>query len=317
MPWQFQFVLLSAIWGLSFFFIKVADSALAPMQVAFGRVAVGALTLLLILALRREHLPRGRRVWGHLAVVAVLINVVPFTLIAFAETHITSVLAGIWNATTPLLTLAVVALALPSERPNRQRLLGLGVGFVGVLVVLGLWRSLARGELVGSTASLGAALAYALAFAYTRRFLVGRALSVVALSAGQTLCATVELALVTPFFGAVPAFLPARVWLSILLLGALGTGLAYILNYGVIRAAGATVASTVTYLVPLFATAAGLLFLGERLAWNELVGGAIVIAGVALSQGSLNRVARWVSGRPTPATDLSAGAAAPTARRGR
>lgn len=102
--WEAQFGLLAAIWGFSFLFIKVGDQSLAPLQVALARVLFGSATLLLVLAIRREALPRGWRLWIHLATAAFLVNVVPFSLFAYGETQVTSVAAGIWNATTPLLT---------------------------------------------------------------------------------------------------------------------------------------------------------------------------------------------------------------------
>ncbi|PZR99669.1 MAG: EamA family transporter [Candidatus Nephthysia bennettiae] len=285
LPWQGQFVLLSAIWGLSFLFIKVGDQGLAPMQVALARLLFGAATLLAILAVRRERLPRGARTWAHLAVAGLLFNAVPFSLFAYGETLVTSVVAGIWNATTPLLTLLVTMAALREERPSRERILGLGIGFAGVLVLLGSWQGLGGGALAGDLACLGAASCYGLGFAYVRRYLTGRPESAVALSAAQVLCGTVEVAVVTPLLSSVPAVPSPAVILSLAALGVLGTGLAYVLNYGIIRAAGPTVASTVTYLIPLFSTAAGVLFLGEHIGWKEPIGGLVVIVGVAVAQG--------------------------------
>jgi drug/metabolite transporter (DMT)-like permease len=283
--WQGQFVLLSAIWGLSFLFIKVGDQGLAPMQVALARLLFGAATLLAILAVRREPLPRGRRTWAHLAVAGLLFNAIPFSLFAYGETLVTSVVAGIWNATTPLLTLLVTMAALRDERPSRERILGLGIGFAGVLVLLGFWQGVGGGALAGNLACLGAASCYGLGFAYVRRHLTGRSESAVALSAAQVLCGTVEVGLVTPLLSSVPAVPSPAVILSLAALGILGTGLAYVLNYGIIRAAGPTVASTVTYLIPLFSTAAGVLFLGEHIGWKEPIGGLVVIVGVAVAQG--------------------------------
>jgi drug/metabolite transporter (DMT)-like permease len=165
-----------------------------------------------------------------------------------------------------------------------------GLGFLGVLVVLGVWQGLAGQALAGDLACLGAALSYGLGFPYTRKYLAGRSTSIVALATGQLLCGTVELALVLPFVSGLPAVPPAHVLASLLALGVLGTGIAYILNYGLIRDAGATLASTVTYVVPLFSTIEGALVLGEPLAWYEPIGALIVILGVALSQGRLRRL---------------------------
>ncbi len=285
LPWQAQFVVLAAIWGSSFLFIKVGDEALAPLQVTLGRMVCGALTLVLVVAARREGLPRGLRAWGRLAVAAFLLNALPFSLFAYGETQTTSVLAGIWNATAPLFTLLVAMATLPDERPSATRIAGLAVGFLGVLVVLGPWQGLDGETLPGNLACLGAAVSYGFGFPYARKHLAGRPESTVALAAGQLLCGTAELAVVTPFLTHTPHALPVRVVVSVVALGVLGTGLAYILNYGLIRAAGATLASTVTYVIPLFATVEGVAVLGERLTWYDPIGAAVVILGVAVSQG--------------------------------
>ncbi len=291
--WRGRFLLLAAIWGNSFLFIKVGDEALAPLQVALGRVVIGAVTLLIVLAVRRERLPRDPGVWRHLMVAALLVNVLPFSLFAYGEMHVTSVLAGIWNATTPLVTLLVVLLTLPEERPTRERFAGLVLGFVGVLVVLGVWRGLGAHALLGNLACFVASACYGLGYPYIRKHLSGRPESIIALSAAQLLCSTVELAIVTPLFTAVPTTLPLRVVASVVALGALGTGVAYVLNYGLLRDAGATVASTVTYVIPLFSTVVGVLILHEQLTWNEPVGALVVILGVAVSQGTFGVLMRY------------------------
>jgi drug/metabolite transporter (DMT)-like permease len=288
--WLPAFLLLSSIWGSSFLFIKVGVEDLAPLQVAFARCALGALTLLAMLVVRRDRLPRGRRVWLHLFLIATLFNSVPFALFAFGETKVSSIVAGISNSTTPLWVMLVSLAILPGERPTRQRVLGLWVGFAGVLLVLGPWRDLG-GELAGYAACLAAAACYGLAYPYTRRVLSDRPESGVALSAAQVMLGTLQLA---PFLAttSAPDAYPLGAVLSMLALGAGGTGIAYVLNYDLIRRAGAQVASTVTYVVPLFATVLGVAVLGEELTWNLPVGAAVVLAGVALTQGRLSRPRR-------------------------
>ncbi len=292
---------LSAIWGASFLFIKVADRALPPTGVALGRVAVGALTLLAMLAVQRRALPRQRSTWGHLAVVALIGNVLPFSLIAYGETQISSILAGIWNATTPLLTL-LVAIVVLGEQPTRTRTVGLAVGFAGVVCLLGPWSGVSSGALEGDLACLAAAALYGVAFPYTRRYLSPLDLPASSLAAGQLICASLELALLALVIGGGVGHVDAAVLGSVLALGALGTGIAFVLSYQVIARAGATTASTVTYVVPLFATVLGIVVLGERLTWNEPVGAVIVLLGVAVSQDRLPSLERLRSG----------GAAAPT-----
>jgi drug/metabolite transporter (DMT)-like permease len=280
-------VVLSGIWGASFLFIKVGDRAFAPLQVAFARCSLGALALLVMLAIRRERLPRGRETWTHLFLIAVLFNSVPFALFAWGETEVSSVVAGISNATTPLYVLLVSLVVLPDERPTRDRVLGLAVGFAGVVVVLGPWRDIG-GQLLGYLACLAAAACYGIGYPYTRRFLAGRRESAVSLSAAQVLCGTVQLALVVPWATAAPQRFPLDAVLSMVVLGAGGTGIAYVLNYDLIRRAGAQIASTVTYVVPLFSTVLGVVVLGERLSWNQPVGAAVVLLGVALTQGRVS-----------------------------
>src|SRR6266540_821555 len=215
-----------------------------PAPQALGRVALGAVALLLVVLGTRDRLPREPRLWGHLAVIALLANAAPFMLFAYAEQRVSSVLAGIWNGVTPLTTLLVTLVALPEERPTRQRLAGLPY-------------------------------------------------SGVALSTGQLMVATVQLAIIAPLVAGPPPapwHLSAAVAGSIGALGVLGTGLAFALNFHVVRVAGATTAATVTYLPPVVATIAGVAVLHERLTWNQPVGAVVVLAGVALSQGALKRL---------------------------
>jgi drug/metabolite transporter (DMT)-like permease len=290
--WVPPFVLLAMIWGSSFLFIKVGVRELHPLYVTLGRVAAGALALLAILVLTRDRLPRDPRLWAHLAVVAAVSSAVPFTLFGYGEQRVSSVLAGIWNATTPLIALPMAVLAFRIEKMTARRAAGVALGFLGVLVLLGVWRGVGGAELTGQLMCFAAAACYGIGVPYQRRFVTARPESGVALAATQLLLATAQLAIVAPLVaGAPPAptSLSAEVVGSVLALGALGTGLAYVLMFRVIRGAGATTASTVTYVIPLFATLIGVVVLGEHLSWYEPVGGLVVLAGVAVSQGALRR----------------------------
>lgn len=296
--WVPGFVVLSAIWGASFALIKVAvDAGVPPVWVAFWRCFLGAAALVAICLVRRERPPRDPRLYGHAAVVAVLLNAAPFSLFAFGETQVSSVLAGVMNATTPLCTLVFAVLLVRGERPTPRRLAGLAVGFAGVLVVLGVWNGVPLGLATGALACLAATTCYGAGFAYTRRFLAGRSESASVLSAVQITAATAQLALVAPLAGGAPHWPGAAAAGCLLLLGAVGTGLAYILNLGVVRAAGPTVASTVTYLTPLWSTLLGALLLAEPLGWRTAAGGALVIAGVVCARAAPRR--RPVA-EPTP-----------------
>jgi drug/metabolite transporter (DMT)-like permease len=285
--WQTQFVILSAIWGSSFLFIKVLSRHWPAVWVAFGRVALGAAALMVLTRLRRERLNFGRRLWLHLIVAAAVFNAAPFTLFAYGEKHVSSIVAGLWNATTPLWVLVAILIAFPEEHPNRARVIGLATGFLGVVVLLGPWHAVGSGQLAGHLACALAAACYGLGFPYTRRYLASRAESGVALSAGQLLCATGLLGLVVPLAGLPTTRLGADGVGSILALGVLGSGIAYALNYEIVRAAGSTIASTVTYVIPIVSTVLGVAVLGESLRWNQPAGAAILLVGIAISQGRL------------------------------
>ena len=287
-PWA-RIGVLAGIWGCSFLFIKVALEGMTATQIVLARIVLGAVAILGWLAVRREPLPRERMVWVHAAVMGVISNVVPFLGFAWGEQNgATSGLAGIYNATTPLWTLVFAILFLPSERPSRVRIAGLVVGFAGTLVVLAPWRTVHGAGLAGQLACLGAGACYGVAFVYTRRFLSGRA-APLGLAAAQLTCAAIEIGIVAPIVATHPVSLPPRVWLSVLALGAAGTGLAYVIYYGLVRDVGATTASTVTYLVPLVAVTLGVAALGESLRWNDFVGALIVLGGILIAEGRLRR----------------------------
>nr|WP_232327954.1 DMT family transporter [Kibdelosporangium sp. MJ126-NF4] len=283
--WVPAFLVLSMIWGSTFLLIKISVNAgVTPMWVGLWRCVFGATALWLMVLVTRQRLPRDPAVWGHGAVVALLLNAVPFPLFAFGETKISSVLAGVWNATVPLATLVFVLFLLPDERPTVKRLAGMAIGFVGVLVVLGIWNGVDTGPLVGTLACLGATTCYGAAFAYSRRFMSGRPESSMVLAVVQVTCGTVQLGLVTPVVEGAPTWPGFGAMAALLVMGALGTGVAYQLNFTVIRAAGSTVASTVTYITPLFSTALGAVFLAEPVGPNTIAGATLIILGVLLSR---------------------------------
>jgi drug/metabolite transporter (DMT)-like permease len=282
--WRIPFVLLALTWGSSFLFIRVLDRHWPALWIAFGRIALGAITLTVLTRIRGERISFDRRAWLHLIVAAAFVNAVPFSLIALGEKHVTSVIAGLWNATTPLWVLAIILAAFPEEHLSPARIAGLIVGFIGVVVVFAPWRGLGGGQLVGELACAGAALCYGVGFPYTRRYLAARPQSSVVLSAAQLLCATAMLAATLPFAGLPTAHLNLEIVGSILALGVFGSGIAYLLNYAVVRAAGASTASTVTYLIPVVSTILGISVLGEPLSWNQPAGAAILLSGIALTQ---------------------------------
>ncbi|MFE6847860.1 DMT family transporter [Streptomyces sp. NPDC057686] len=284
LDWRLRFAVLSVVWGFSFLLIKVGTQAYAPFQVALGRVLFGALALLAVLVVRREPLPRGRRTWAHLAVAALLLNTAPFSLFSYAELSIPSGLAGICNATSPLWGMALSLVALSEDRPTRRRFAGLGLGFLGVLTVLGAWQGFSGIDAKGTALALLASLCYPIGWIYVRRTLASVPGSPVAMTGAQLMLSTLQLLAVSAAFTSAPASLPLWPTLSVIALGALGTGMALQMQYGLVAEVGPTTAQMVTYFIPVIATAAGVLLLGEQLHWNTPVGAAIVLAGAALTQ---------------------------------
>ncbi|GAA2584589.1 DMT family transporter [Dactylosporangium fulvum] len=282
--WVPLFLLLSLIWGASFLFIKVAVTAgVEPVWLAFWRCAFGAVALAVCCLVLRAPLSRDPVAWGHVFVVAALLNAVPFALFAYGQAQVTTVLAGVFNATTPLTTFVFALALVPAERPTARRLVGLVTAFVGVLVVLGVWDGLAGAPLPGALACLGGTLCYGAGFAYTRRFVSGRAETAATLSVMQIGTATLQLALVAPLVDGAPSWPGPQAALGLLVLGAAGTGVAYIMNLRIIQAAGPTVAASVTYVVPLWSTLFGAVLLGEPVGPATLVGAVLVIGGAMLT----------------------------------
>ncbi|MEU6544975.1 DMT family transporter [Streptomyces sp. NPDC046859] len=282
--WRLRFAALSLIWGFSFLLIKVGTDGYAPFQVTLGRLVFGTAVLAAAMAVKRERLPRGARTWGHLAVAAFLLNALPFSLFAYSELTIPSTLAGICNATSPLWGMALSMVALSEDRPTRVRVAGLGIGFVGVLTVLGAWQGFDGLDARGTAMALLASLSYPIGWIYVRRTLAGNGSSHLALTGAQLLLATGQLAVVTPLFTSLPTRFPLLPLLAVVALGALGTGLAVLIQYGLVAEVGPTTAQMVTYFIPVIATAAGVAVLGESLAWSTPVGAVIVLAGAALTQ---------------------------------
>lgn len=282
--WLPSYLGLVLIWGCSFLLNEIALRSFSPVAVAFGRISLGALTLALVLVALRQPVRLARAQLLDLVVVAAILTAVPFALIAFAQTRVTSILAGLLNATTPLWVAVFVALLIPVERATRQQGLGLLIGFLGIGVLLGVWDVEAL-DVVGVMAMLGATACYGLGTAWMRWRLADSALSGASLSTVQLSIATVLLLPVLPLGAAPDSPVSLQSVLALVSLGALGAGLAYVLFWRVVRSAGPTVAATVTYLIPLVSTTLGVLVLGEPLTWNEPVGGAIALVGVALAQG--------------------------------
>lgn len=293
-----QLVLLSVLWGGSFFFAKVAVTEIPPMTLVLGRVAIAALLLALVLRLRGVALPKEARVWGAFLVMGLLNNALPFTLIFWGQTHIASGLASIINATTPLFTILVASRFTQDERLTTRRLAGVLIGFAGVAGLIGpaLGGSGISGSLAGELACLGAAISYGFAAVFGRRFArMGVAPMSVAFGqmTGSSLIMLPMAALVDGFWqlpmpGAVPLGALAA-------LAVASTAFAYLLFFRLLASAGATNVALVTLLVPVSAILLGAIFLGERLSPAQFGGMAAIAAGLITIDGRL--LSRLYKGR--------------------
>lgn len=280
---------LSVLWGGSFLFVGVAVKELPPFTIIAARVGLAALALHLVLLATGRRIPAERRVWAAFLGMGVLNNAIPFTLIVWGQTHIASGLASILNATTPLFGVVAAHYLTGDEPMTGRRLAGVLVGFAGVAVMIGgaALRSLGV-DVLAQLAVLGAAVSYALAGVFGRRF---RAMGVepLATAAGQVSASSL---LMVPLMLLVdrPWTLPmpsGSTLASVLALALLATALAYILFFRILATAGATNILLVTFLIPVSAILLGVAVLGESLQAKHLVGMALIGCGLALIDGRL------------------------------
>ena len=272
------------LWGSGFLFVKLALRGLSPTQIVFGQLVLGAAVLLVALAVRRRPLPHARREWAYLAGMAVLANIAPYLLFSWSEQRISSSVAGVLSGTTPLLTL-LLARALGLRRLTRGRVLGLLLGLAGVVLLAAPWQDGSRAvSLAGLLAALGAAACYAGSYVYARRLLTNRGREPLVLSAGQLSVGALVLGAAMPWIGRQPIMLSSTVILSVLALGVLSTGIAYVLNYRLIQDEGPTAASLTNYLAPVVAVLLGIALVDEQLTWNLIIGTAVVLAGLWIAE---------------------------------
>ena len=287
--WVQIYIALGFVWGCSFIFIKLGLEFLTPFGVAFGRCALGAATLLMVVKIRKIALPKFGIIWLHLWVISLLLNTLPGIFFALAETKLTSILAGIINATTPLMTLIVILIAFREEKPKSHQVYGLLIGALGVATVLGAWNGIGKNPLWAVLVLLGAVTCYGISYPYSRKFIIPLKLQAESLAATQVSLAAITLLPLYLFDGIAEDNYGTGPVLAMVVLGIFGSGFAYIWNFQIIERAGSAIASSVTYVTPIVAVAVGIIFLGETLSWNEPLGCLIVLFGAALSQGRLSR----------------------------
>ena len=282
--WLPLYLIVGLIWGCSFIFIKGGLEFLTPFGVAFVRCALGAITLYGFAKIKKIELPRGKKSLFHIWIVSLLLNVFPGIFFALAETKVTSILAGIINAVTPLMTLLAILLVNREEKPKRGQIIGLLLGFVGVLIVLGAWNGLGDNPWWAVAILLLAVTCYGFSFPYTRRFVIPLELRTEAIVSQQLILASFTLLPLFLFDGVAEDNYRLGPVLSMVALGIFGSGFAYLWNFKVMQIAGSAIASSVTYLTPVVAVIVGILFLNEGVTWNEPVGAVVVLLGAAIAQ---------------------------------
>ncbi|APU17561.1 MULTISPECIES: DMT family transporter [Actinoalloteichus] len=307
---------LASLFGSSFLFMKIALGSFSPAQITLLRLVLGAAVLVGVCAVRRITLPREPRLWLVVAGAALFANTLPFTLFAVAGQTVDVGLSGVLNATTPLWALALAVAVGRRRRVTGWNVLGVLLGFVGVVLLLAPWQ---QGEvhLLGAALCLAAAVSYAVGYIYVERFLSGRGLAPAGLACMQLIAGSGLAIVAMPFFGTQPIEPALGPVLAILVLGVLGTGVAFVLNHRLIADEGGAAASTVGYLLPLVSVLLGVVLLDERLAAFQWAGMAVILLGVALTrhrgrqeQGTVRQAAAVAAGTAlTAGTAVAAGAA--------
>ncbi len=285
--WLPIYLALGVVWGCSFIFIKLGLEFLTPFGVAFGRCALGALTLLAWAKHKKIELPKSKKLWVHLWVVSLLLNVLPGIFFALAETEVTSILAGIINAVTPLMTLLAIMVVTRDEKPKLYQVVGILIGFLGVLTVLGAWKGLGENPLWAILVLLAAVTCYGFSFPYSRRFVLPHNLQPESIAAAQVTMGALTLLPLFLYDGIEKNEYMAGPVLAMATLGVFGSGFAYIWNFKVMALAGSAIASSVTYLTPVVAVLVGIIFLQESIYWYEPVGALIVLLGAAIGQNRI------------------------------
>jgi drug/metabolite transporter (DMT)-like permease len=300
--WKGQYLLLGLIWGSSFFLIDAGLTFLNPSGVTFWRSLLGALTLSGLLLMRRTSFRIDRGTLLHLGVVALLLNVFPGLLFAFAQERVSTVVASIVNTATPIMTLVVMVALFPGERATRRQVLGVFIGLGGALVALGVGEGgFGQNDPLGIIAIFGAITCYAFAFPYARKHTLARGHNSSRLATWQLILAAVTLLPIYLASGTLMTALPSvGAVFGFALLGIVASGFAYIWNFNLVQHAGSAVASSVTYPILVVSLIVGWLILGEPFTWNLPVGAALIVVGSAIAQPRSMRLIKKLS-RPSSA----------------
>lgn len=284
--WLPSWIFLTLVWGLSFFFIKISGENLSPLQIAFGRVSLGAFTVLIILLVIKQKLPNTKKAWVRANIAGFLQHTAPFALIAYGETRVSSVLAGIGNAATPLWAAIFSMAFIPQDKISKNEYLGVLTGFIGVLVLIGIWEGNNGGnDLIGMMAIIIATACYGGAVIYTRSKVTELGFSPSSFIGAQLCASALQLLVLCVLFTSIPSEINNSTFSAMIFLGIFSTGFAFPLVYKIIRDVGSLAAATITYATPIISTIAGVVFLKEGLSWYQPIGAILILYGVSLVQG--------------------------------
>jgi drug/metabolite transporter (DMT)-like permease len=278
----FVFILLGGIWSSSFLWIKIAVQEIGPITLVAFRVLFGLLFTIIVVLFQRTKLPRTFKEWSPLLLLGIVNVAIPFFLISWGEQAIDSAVAAILDATVPLFTILIAHYALHDDKMTVPKVTGLLIGFAGVVVLMSKDIGASAGSILGQAAVVLASVFYAGSSVYARRSTEN--MPGILRSAGPLISSTAVMWLAT-FAIERPLKIPQLpiTWIALLWLGILGSGFAFILSYYLIHEIGPTRTTMVTYLFPLGGVILGVVFLGEQLSWQLLVGAALVIASLAVA----------------------------------
>ena len=296
------FLALGFMWGSSYLFIKLAVDSFGTFTLVALRLLIGAATLWIVLRASRTPLPRERRIYGHLIVMAVINIVLPFSLITWAEQSVDSALAAILNSSVPLFVIVIAPMFLPEEPIRVNGIVGLAVGFIGILVIVSPGLVGATGNIAGELALLGSSLTYAIGNVYNRRNVRGLPPLIPAVfqvTFALVIVGLLALVFERPWETATPDL---QAWFSVAWLGILGSAVAYLLYFRLLGRWGATRTSLVAYLLPVVGIVLGFIVLQEPIDGTLILGTALVIGGVALVNGRWGRRRLFARVPPVEAT---------------
>jgi drug/metabolite transporter (DMT)-like permease len=281
---KLRFAGIALAWGTSFYLIKISLESFSPIEITFLRSFLGFLTLFTWCKIKRISISKPSWLWIHLGVLSVLLNSAPSFLFAKAETQLSSTLAGLINATTPAITILLVSVILRTESITRTQVFGLAVSFMGIAILVEVWKGLGESSLSSVLALFTAVSCFAVSYPYIRKFLISRNESIEGMITIQLAISSISLLPIYLISDPFALEIMTAPLFSILSLGVFASGIAYVWNTQVISFYGSARASSVSYLIPLVALVSGFLFLGENPTSSQLIGGGVILLGIWLSK---------------------------------